>query len=306
MSQATTAERSARGQLAAEGRARPAARARILRVPPIIIGFFTVLALLIVVALAAPLIATHDPGRQDLLARLQPPAGFEGGSSAHLLGTDHLGRDVFSRLVYGARVSLGIGLVGMLIGMTIGSTLGILAGYVRGILDEAVMFLVDVQLALPFLIIALGAIAIYGTSLTVLILVIGFFGWEYYARITRGMVLSARGAQYVQAAEALGASQMRVMVRHVLPNISAPIIVWATFQLTGIILLETSLSFLGIGVQPPTPSWGSMIGEGRDFLNTAWWIAVVPGVTIVLATMTVSLLGDWLRDVFDPTLRGRS
>lgn len=291
-------------QLSDEIRARP--RFQALRTMPILIAVcFGVLGLLVIAAVAAPVVSPADPTRQDLIARLQAPVGF-GGSMDHPLGTDALGRDVLSRVVHGARVSLGIGLVGTLIGMTIGTTIGMLSGYLRGIVDEAFMFLVDVQLALPFLVIALGAIAIYGTSLTVLILVVGFAGWEAYARITRGMVLSARNSQYVLAAEAIGARRHRIMVRHVLPNVMAPIIVWATFQMTGIILLETTLSFLGIGVQPPTPSWGSMIGEGREHLNTAWWIAVVPGVAIMLATMTVSLIGDWLRDVLDPTLRGRS
>lgn len=266
---------------------------------------FVVLGLLILAAVAAPLIAPHDPAYQTLLARLQAPVGFSGGSTEHLLGTDQLGRDIFSRAVYGARVSLGIGLLGMLIGATIGITAGMIAGFRRGIIDEVIMFLVDAQLALPFIVMALIAIAIFGTDLIVLILVVGVAGWEGYARLTRGMVLSAREQQYVLSAEAAGASRKRVMARHILPNISAPLIVLATFQLTSIILLESSLSFLGIGVQPPTASWGSMIGEGREYLNTAWWIAVVPGVAIVLTTMTISLIGDWLRDVLDPTLRSR-
>lgn len=266
---------------------------------------FVVLGLLIVAAVAAPVIAPHDPANQTLLARLQAPAGFSGGTTEHLLGTDQLGRDIFSRAVYGARVSLGIGLLGMLIGAMIGVTAGMIAGFRRGIVDEVIMFLVDAQLALPFIVMALIAIAIFGTDLIVLILVVGVAGWEGYARLTRGMVLSAREQQYVLSAEAAGASRKRIMARHILPNISAPLIVLATFQLTSIILLESSLSFLGIGVQPPTASWGSMIGEGREYLNTAWWIAVVPGVAIVLTTMTISLIGDWLRDVLDPTLRSR-
>jgi peptide/nickel transport system permease protein len=273
--------------------------------PHLIRVCFGILVILIIAAISAPLIAPHDPAKQVLMARLQAPAGLNGGSTEHLLGTDQLGRDIFSRAIHGARVSLGIGLIGMLIGAAIGITAGMVSGFRRGLVDEVMMFLVDAQLALPFLIMALIAIAIFGTNLVVLIAVVGLAGWESYARLTRGMVLSAREHQYVLAAQASGATRSRVMLRHILPNISAPLIVLATFQLTSIVLLEASLSFLGIGVQPPTPSWGSMIGEGREYLNTAWWIAVVPGVAIVLTTMTISLIGDWLRDVLDPTLRSR-
>ncbi len=266
---------------------------------------FVILILLALAALAAPLIAPHDPAEQVLLARLQAPAGFDGGTSEYPLGTDHLGRDILSRAIYGARVSLGIGLIGMLIGAMIGTTVGMVSGFRRGLIDEGLMFLVDAQLAMPFLIMAIIAITIFGTNLAVLIVVVGLAGWETYARLARAMVLSAREQQYVLAAQSSGATKTRVLCRHILPNISAPLIVLATFQLTAIILLEASLSFLGIGVQPPTPSWGSMIGEGRGYLNTAWWIAIVPGAAIVLATITISLIGDWLRDALDPTLRVR-
>lgn len=272
--------------------------------PYLIRACFILLLAAVMVGVLAPVIAPADPAHQDLLARLQEPVGF-GGTSERALGTDGLGRDVLSRLLHGARVSLGIGVIGMAIGATLGLLVGLAAGFWRGVVDEVLMFLVDVQLALPFIVIALTGIAIFGTSMRVLILVIGFAGWESYARLTRGMVLSVREGQYVQAAEALGASRARLMFRHILPNIVAPLIVLATINLTGIILLESTLSFLGIGVQPPTPSWGSMIGEGRDYLNTAWWIAVIPGAAIVLSTMSISLIGDWLRDVLDPTLRGR-
>lgn len=274
-------------------------------VPHLIKGCFLVIVLIVLAALFAPVITRHDPSFQTLTARLQAPAGFDGGSREHILGTDQLGRDMFARVVYGSRVSLGIGLIGTLIGATIGITLGMIAGYRRGALDEAVMFLVDAQLALPTIVLALIAISIFGTGLVVLIAVVGIAGWESYARLTRGMVLSSREHQYVLAARAAGATRSRVMTRHILPNISAPLTVLATFQLTAIILLESSLSFLGIGVQPPTPSWGSMIGQGRDYLATAWWIAVAPGVAIVMTTMAISLIGDWLRDVMDPTLRFR-
>jgi peptide/nickel transport system permease protein len=259
---------------------------------------------LVLVAVFAPLVTWVDPARQELLMRLQAPAGF-GGAWARPLGTDQLGRDVFTRVLYGARVSLGIGLIGMTIGLLAGMTIGTLAGFFGGLLDELLMFLVDVQHALPFIIVALVGISLFGTSLTVLVLVVGLAGWEGYARLGRGMILGAREQPYVEAARALGATRGRLIARHILPNIIAPIIVLATYQLTGIIMLEATLSFLGLGVQPPTSSWGSMIGEGRVHLNTAWWVAVAPGVAIILTTMSISLVGDWLRDVLDPTLRGR-
>jgi peptide/nickel transport system permease protein len=302
----TLAERGKQAEIPADRLAREKSRWTILRTMPHLIKFcFLVLILFSLAAIAAPLLAPHDPARQELMARLQAPAGLDGGSIDHPLGTDQLGRDILSRVIYGARVSLGIGMLGMIIGALIGVTAGMIAGFRRGVLDEIIMFLVDAQLALPFIVMALIAIAIFGTDLLVLILVVGVAGWEGYARLTRGMVLSAREQQYVLSAEAAGASRKRIMARHILPNISAPLIVLATFQLTSIILLESSLSFLGIGVQPPTASWGSMIGQGREYLNTAWWIAVVPGVAIVMTTMTISLIGDWLRDVLDPTLRAR-
>lgn len=274
-------------------------RSRLGPMPRLIKLCWLALGSMIALALLAPVIAPHDPAYQDLLARLQGPSM----AGDHLLGTDHLGRDMLSRVVYGARVSLGIGALGMVIGAVIGSTIGIVAGFRRGIVEDAAMFLVDAQLALPFVVVALIAIAIFGASLAVLIVIVGLAGWETYARLARAMVLGARENPYVLAARAAGATRTRIMVRHILPNISAPLIVLATFQLTAIILLESSLSFLGLGVQPPTPSWGSMIGEGREYLNTAWWIAVVPGVAIMVTTMTISLIGDWLRDELDPRLR---
>lgn len=264
-----------------------------------------VLATFVVIGLVAPWIAPHDPENQTLTARLSPPAFLSGGSADYLLGADHLGRDVLSRAIHGTRISLAIGAFGMLVGFMIGGTIGVVAGFRRGLLDDFLMFLVDVQLALPFIIVALAVIAIFGANLTVLLLLVGFAGWEGFARIARGMVLSTSRNQYVEAAEGLGASRVRVVIRHIVPNILAPLIVYATLNLTTIILLESTLSFLGLGVQPPTASWGSMIENGREHLNTAWWIAIFPGCAIVLVTMSISLFGDWLRDALDPTLRGR-
>lgn len=282
----------------------PARRRLSIGMPPLIVACFAVLALFVVCALFADLIAPHDPNAQDLRARLNPPLGFAGSTPAHPLGTDALGRDLLSRLIYGARVSLAIGFAGTLIGLVVGSLSGLLSGFVRGVVDEVAMFLVDAYIALPFLVIALTAIAVLGSDLPVLILIAGFSGWAGYTRLARGQVLSVRERQYVLAAQALGVPPHQVLLRHILPNVAAPLIVLATFDMTAIILLESSLSFLGLGIQPPTPAWGSMLGEGRDYLHTAWWIGVFPGLAIMALTMAISLIGDWLRDLFDPTLRG--
>jgi peptide/nickel transport system permease protein len=273
--------------------------------PWLIRGCVAVIAIMVFVALAAPIIAPHDQASQTLVARLQPTMFHSNGSTDYILGSDQLGRDVLSRLIYGARVSLGIGLFGMVVGLMLGSALGVMAGFARGFFDDVVMFLVDVQLALPFIIMALAAIAIFGPSLPVLLAIVGIAGWEGFARVSRGMVLSTKENAYVEAARALGASRSRIVVKHIVPNILAPLIVLATLNLTSIILLESTLSFLGIGVQPPMASWGRMIADGREYLNTAWWLAVFPGSAIILVTMSISLFGDWLRDALDPTLRGR-
>jgi peptide/nickel transport system permease protein len=280
-------------------------RSRLPSMPWLIRGCVAVVIAFVAVGALAPWIAPHDPVSQTLIARLSPPTFASGGSTDYILGTDSLGRDVLSRVIHGARISLAIGVFGMTVGLLIGSTIGIIAGFARGVLDDILMFLVDVQLAMPFIVIALVAIAIFGTNLLVLLLIVGIAGWEGFARIARGMVLATRENQYVLAAEALGASRTRIVLRHIVPNIVAPLIVFATLNLTSIILLESTLSFLGIGVQPPMASWGSMIGQGRDYLGTAWWIAVFPGAAIVMVTMSISLFGDWLRDALDPTLRGK-
>jgi peptide/nickel transport system permease protein len=280
-------------------------RSRWPTMPWLIRGCFAILVIMVVVAIAAPLIAPHDPVSQTLTARLQGTVLHADGSTEYLLGTDQLGRDVLSRVIYGAQVSLGIGLFGMVVGLILGSTLGILAGFTRGFFEDVVMFLVDVQLALPFIIMALAAIAIFGPSLPVLLAIVGIAGWEGFARVSRGMALSTSENAYIEAARSLGATRARIILKHLVPNITAPLIVLATLNLTSIILLESTLSFLGIGVQPPMASWGRMISEGREYLNTAWWLAVVPGAAIMLVTMSINLIGDWLRDALDPTLRGR-
>ncbi len=280
-------------------------RASRLQLSPLLFGCMLIIVGFAICALFAPWLAPHDPVANNLTARLTPPMWLANGSADYWLGTDALGRDVLSRLIYGARVSLAIGFIGTLIGVLIGGCCGLLSGYVGGLIDEVMMFLVDAYVALPFLVVALTVIAVFGSDLAVLIILAGFSGWAGYTRLTRGQVLSVREQPYVLAAHSIGVRPQRIMFRHVLPNIVAPLIVLATFGMTSIILLESSLSFLGLGIQPPTPAWGAMLGDGRGYLHTAWWIGIFPGVAIMLLTMAISLLGDWLRDLLDPTLRGR-
>lgn len=274
-------------------------------ISPMVWVCLTVLALFITGGVLAPVIAPYDPGVNDLRSRLAPPAFQADGSTRHWLGTDQLGRDLLSRLLYGARVSLVIGFVGMVLGALVGTLSGLISGFVRGVVDEVIMFVSDAYQALPFLIIALSVVAVFGASLPILILLAAFAGWASYTRVARGLALSTREQQHVLAARSIGATPVRLLLRHILPNTVAPLIVLATFELTSIILLEASLSFLGFGIQPPTPAWGYMVSEGRQYLHSAWWVGVLPGVAIMLVTISVSLVGDWLRDVLDPTLRSK-
>ncbi|HXJ80934.1 MAG TPA: ABC transporter permease [Candidatus Methylomirabilis sp.] len=265
------------------------------------VGFVLLVA---VIAAAAPWLAPADPLRQALRGRLSPPTLDGTDGRAHLFGTDHLGRDVLSRVIYGSRVSLMVGVCAVLIGGLLGSTLGILAGFSSGRVDAVIMTLADAQLAFPFILLAIGIIAVLGPSFPTLIVVIGLSGWVSYARILRSQVLSLRSREFVEAIQALGGSVMRVILRHVVPNVLSSIVVVATLELARSIVLEATLSFLGLGIQPPTPSWGGMIQEGRDYLDSAWWIATFPGVVLMLTSVVVSRTGDGLRDLLDPTLRG--
>jgi len=274
-------------------------RPRRAQPPATIIVCMVLFGLLTLVAALAPIISTHDPTRQDLRGRLTAPSyAFDGESYA--LGADHLGRDLFSRVLHAVRTSLGIALLGTMVGATVGTLLGLLSGMAGGRVDQFLMFLVDVQIALPFVLLALVAIAIFGTNLVVLVIVIGLSGWDTYARMVRGQVLSAKKLPYVDATRAIGGGPVRIALLHVLPNVGTPLIVLASFNFTSIILLESALSFLGLGVQPPAVSLGLLIAGGREYLLTAWWIAAFPSATLVLITMTVGLISDWLRDRFDP------
>jgi peptide/nickel transport system permease protein len=260
------------------------------------------LALMLAVALLADLISPYAYTALDLRNRLSPPIGF-GGTWLHPLGTDELGRDVLARLIYSIRTSLLIAFGATIIGAVVGTTLGFLAAHFRGLVEQAVLTLVDFSASLPFLILALAVLAFFGNSMVLLVCLLGLHAWERYARIARGLALSAGAQGYAAAVRQLGASPWRLYGRHVLPNIASTLIVSMTLAFPEVILLESGLSFLGLGVQPPATSLGSMVGYGREYLTRAPWILLAPAITIVLTTLSVSLIGDWLRDRLDPTLR---
>lgn len=268
---------------------------RLLADPRTKIGV-TVVVLMVLMAIAAPLIARQDPNSIDLINLLQPP------SAAHWLGTDVQGRDVWARLVYGARVSLMVGLISQTIALSIGVTLGLIAGFYGGWVDEVVMRLADITLAFPTLLLLIAMAAALQPSLGVVFVTIGVVGWAGLARLVRGQVLVVRGLEYVQAARALGGSGRRIMLRHILPNVAGPVVIAVTLGVAGAIMAEAALSFLGLGVQPPTASWGSMIADGRDLdqLRSAPWTSVAPGLAIGVAVLGFNLLGDALRDALDP------
>jgi peptide/nickel transport system permease protein len=273
------------------------------RFPPLVVCSWLILLGLIVTAIFAPRVAPHNPIRERLIDRLLPPAWDKDGEWQYLLGTDHLGRDLVSRMIYGSRVSLVVGSAAVILGGVLGVALGVTAGFLRGHTDEAIMALADMQLAFPTILLAIAIIAVLGPSFTNLVIVIGISGWVTYARIARGQVLSVREQEFIEAIRAQGGSRFRIVWRHILPNILSPIIVVATLDLARTIILESTLSFLGLGIQPPTPSWGGMLSDGREYLLSAWWIATFPGVALMLTALSFNRLGDWIRDRSDPRLR---
>jgi peptide/nickel transport system permease protein len=254
-------------------------------------------------AVFAPQIAPWDPARQMLMKRLRPPMWEARGLREHPLGTDHLGRDILSRILYGGRISLGVGLSAVSLSCLIGVTLGLLAGFHGGRTDAFIMRVVDVFLAIPYILLAMGVVFALGPSLLNVILVMAVTRWVQFARIVRADVLSIREREFVSGARARGGRSFRLLVRHVLPNALTPIIVVATLELAFMIIYESALSFLGLGVQPPTPTWGWMLSDGRNYVATAWWLATFPGLAIMLTVLAVNLLGDWLRDTLDPRLK---
>jgi peptide/nickel transport system permease protein len=256
----------------------------------------------IVLAVVAPALAPSDPVRNDLLERLVPPMWMEGGSGRHPLGTDTLGRDVVSRLLYGARVSLMVGFSAVVVAGALGLLLGLVSGYYGGRLDDLLMRVGDVQLAFPALVLAIAVLAVVGSGLLNIVLVLGVTGWVTYARIARGETLSLRHREFVEGARALGAGDAAILWRHVLPNVLPSITVVATFSVARTIIAEASLSFLGLGLPPPAPSWGAMLDEGRNYLTTGWWLALFPGLAILAVVLGINVVGDWLRDALDPRI----
>ena len=271
---------------------------------PVVIGGGIVVAI-VVLALLAPWISPHDPLAQVLPDRLKPPAWLPGGSPTYLLGTDANGRDLLSRILWGARTSLEIGVLSVLLGAAIGVTSGLLAGYRGGWLDTIIGRLADIQQAIPLLILALAVIAVVGSSILNLVLVLGIGSWLYYYRVVRGEVLAVRERPYIDAARAVGAGDRRILLHHILPNVAGSIVVIVTLELPQVILFTAGLTFLGLGVPPPTPEWGRLIFDGRDYLQSAWWLTVEPAVFLVLFVLGVNLLGDALRDRLDPVRRHR-
>jgi len=262
------------------------------------------LVVVVLACFAAAALAPANPTTTIFSARLRPPLGL-GGTPAHPLGTDNLGRDILARVLFGGRISLGLATGAVVLAAIAGVTLGLLSGYVGGSIDDLIMRLADIQLSFPVIMLAIAIIAVVGTSELAIVSVLALSGWVLYARTLRASLLSIRQLEYVEAARALGAGGTRIVVRHILPNALAPILVIASAQFATMVLLETGLSFLGLGIQPPRPSWGNMLSEGRDYLSNAWWLATVPGLAISLVVLGANLFGDGLRDVLDPRLRTR-
>ena len=262
-----------------------------------------VLLAIVFVALAAPLLAPYSPVEVDIQHRLGPPAWMEGGRSEHWLGTDQIGRDLLSRMIYGGRVSLLIGVSAVLISASIGVLLGLTAGYFGARTDWIIMTLINVMLTFPFVLLALAVIAVLGPSLVNMVIVIGVAGWPLYARVIRAETMAIRERDFITAGRALGMSHLRIVFRQILPNLISVIVVIATLQVASVIILESFLSFLGLGVQPPTPAWGNMLGEGRVYMLNSWWIAAFPGAAIFITTLTINLIGNAVRDWFDPHMK---
>lgn len=272
------------------------------RRPPAIFGLICIVIVLIW-AIFPWLFAPLDPFAQNLRIWLKPPGFVDSAGNVYWLGTDEQGRDILSRVIYGARISLIVGFAAVVVSGLIGVTLGMVAGYFGGFIDTVISRIIDSALSIPFILLAMSIVAILGPSLRNVILAIAIRTWIVYARVIRGTVLSVKEVEYVSGAEAVGCSTIRIMVMHILPNVLSPAIVIATLYLGRMIIIEAALSFLGVGVPPPTPTWGGMLSRGREYLDTAWWIAFFPGIALMLTVLGINLLGDWLRDALDPRMK---
>lgn len=262
-----------------------------------------ILVLFIACALFSNVLAPYSPTKMSLAARLSPPFFLKGGSWAHLLGTDTLGRDVLSRIIVGARISLAVSVLAVLAGGGVGTTIGLIAGYLGGRVDSVLMRITDATLAFPMILIALLLAVSLGPSFSTVLLAIALITWARYARIIRGEVLSLKRVDYIAQARIIGCSPFRIIVTHLLPNVANTLLVLMTLQVGIVILVEAALSFLGAGIPPPTPTWGSMVADGRDLFDQAWWISFFPGVAIAMVVLSANFLGDWIRDRLDPKLR---
>jgi peptide/nickel transport system permease protein len=270
---------------------------------PLTIVALVLIAFISLVASFAGIISPFDPSEITLPHRLQPPGSVNDLGEIYWLGTDHLGRDILSRLIYGARISLLVGITTVIIGGTLGLVLGLFSGFLGGLTDDVIMRLADIQLAFPNILLYIAVLSVLGSGLDKVVVTLGFAGWVIYARVVRGEVLSVRERVYVTAARSIGCSNRRVLVRHILPNIVAPIIVVASFAVARNIVVEASLSFLGLGVPPSMASWGAMLAESRDYLRDAWWPVAFPGIAIMILVLSINILGDWLREYLDPRLK---
>ncbi len=298
----------ARGEVTLADAERPAAREwqlflrRLARRRTALFGL-GVVAVVVVTAVAAPLVSPFDPVEQNIGERLRAPGMRDTAGHLHVLGTDHLGRDLLARILYGARPALMVGFAAVLISGVLGMATGLIAGYFGGRVDDVLMRLADIQLAFPFILLAIAVIGVLGPSLLTIIAVIGVSSWVVYARVVRGTVLSLTEREFVQAARALGSGDRRIVLRHILPNAFTPWLVVATLDMARVIVIESALSFLGLGVQPPTPTWGGMLADGRVYISTAWWLATFPGLAILVTVLGINLFGDGLRDTLDPRLK---
>jgi ABC-type dipeptide/oligopeptide/nickel transport system permease subunit len=286
-----------------QARGRWRATVRLFRRSKLALIGAIIVFVLVIVAVFAPVIAPHDPNAQDLFQALKPPVWQEGGSAEFLLGTDQFGRDIFSRIVFGARVTLVAAFFAALFAAIFGTVLGLIAGYRGGRLDVLVMRLVDVQLGFPLVLLALTIVAVLGANLGNLIIAMAITGWMVYTRVVRAGVLSLKEQEFVEAARASGATDNRIVFVHVLPNVFSQVLIILTLEIARMTLMEASLSYLGLGVPPPTPSWGRMLAESREYMVIAYWLVLFPGLAIMLTVLGVNFLGDGLRDALDPTLQ---